>query len=183
APVIATHSDVRGLVDNARNLSDAQLAALKAKDGVIAVNAFSAYLRARSPATLGAVAALQHQYGLSPTGGVTLSPEQQADYDRRYHEIVGREVPARVTDLADALDYAVKRVGIDHVGLSSDFNHGGGVTGWSDVSQTANVTAELKRRGYSPEQIARLWGGNVLRVWQAAIDARDAKYSPHDGGK
>ena len=183
APVIATHSDVRGLVDNVRNLSDAQLAALKAKDGVIAINAFGAYLRARSPATLNAVADLQHQYGLSPAGGVVLPPEQQADYDRRYHEIVGREIPASVGDLVNALDYAVKRVGIDHVGLSSDFNHGGGVTGWSDVAQTANVTAELKRRGYTPDQIAKVWGGNVLRVWQAAIDARDAKYSPQDGGK
>ncbi|MFA6114714.1 MAG: dipeptidase [Sphingomonas sp.] len=177
APVIATHSDVRALVDNARNLSDAQLDALKAKAGVIGINAFSAYLRARSPGTLKAVADLQAEYGLTPAGKA-LSTERQAEYDRRYHDIVGKEPVATVSNLVDAVDYAVKRIGIDHVALSSDFNHGGGVTGWADVGETANVTAELKRRGYTSEQIDKLWGGNVLRVWQAAIDVRDPAYRP-----
>lgn len=98
--------------------------------------------------------------------------------DRRYHEIVGKEPKASVSELIDAVDYAVKRIGIDHVALSSDFNHGGGVTGWANVSELPNVTAELKRRGYSSEQIEKLWSGNVLRVWQAAIDARDPNYRP-----
>lgn len=178
APVIATHSDVRALVNSPRNLTDAQLDALKANGGVIGINGFSAYLRARSPQTFQAVSALQAEYGLSPSSGAPLSPERQADYDRRYHEIVGKEPKASVADLVDAVDYAVKRIGIDHVALSSDFNHGGGVTGWSDVGETPNVTAELKRRGYTREQIEKLWGGNLLRVWQAAIDARDPKYHP-----
>jgi microsomal dipeptidase-like Zn-dependent dipeptidase len=181
APVIASHSDVRALVDTSRNLTDAQLGALKAKSGVIAINAFSAYLRARSPETAKAVAALQAEFGLSPTNGVALSPDRQADYDRRYHDIVGKEPKATVEDLVDAVDHAVKRIGIDHVALSSDFNHGGGVAGWSDVGETGNVTAALKRRGYSSEQIDKLWGGNVLRVWQAAIDARDPAYRPKVG--
>ncbi|MGH6616875.1 dipeptidase [Sphingomonas sp.] len=176
APVIASHSDVRALIDNPRNLSDAQLDALKAKGGVIAINAFSAYLRARSPETLKAVAALQAEYGLSPTSGVTLSADKQVEYDHRYHDIVGKEPKAGIDNLIDTVDYAVKRIGIDHVALSSDFNHGGGVTGWSDVGETANVTAALKRRGYTPAQIDKLWSGNVLRVWQAAIDARDPAY-------
>lgn len=176
APVIATHSDLRSLVDNGRNLTDAQLDALKAKGGVIGINAFSAYLRARSPETLNAVRALQTEYGLSPGGGVALSPQRQSDYDRRYHEIVGKEHKATVEDLVTAVDYAVKRIGIDHVALSSDFNHGGGVIGWTDVGETVNVTAVLKRHGYTPLQIAKLWGGNVLRVWQAAIDAGDSSY-------
>lgn len=178
APVIASHSDVRALVDNSRNLSDAELDALKANNGVIAINAFSAYLRARSPATLKAVSDLQQSYGLSKSGNIALSPEKQAEYDKRYHEIVGKEPKASVSELIDAVDYAVKRIGIDHVALSSDFNHGGGVTGWANVSELPNVTAELKRRGYSSEQIEKLWSGNVLRVWQAAIDARDPNYRP-----
>ncbi|MFT3976659.1 MAG: dipeptidase [Sphingomonas bacterium] len=178
APVIATHSDVRSLVDTSRNLTDAQLDALKAKDGVIAINAFSAYLRPRSAATLKAVADLQREFGLSPAGGTALSPDRQADYDRRYHDIVGKEPKASVADLVDAVDYAVKRIGIDHVALSSDFNHGGGVIGWADESELPNVTAELRRRGYTPAQIDKLWSGNVLRVWQAAIDARDSHYQP-----
>lgn len=178
APVIATHSDVRAIVDNGRNLTDAQLDALKAKNGVVAINAFSAYLHARSAATLKAVADLQSEYGLSAAKPAPLSADRQAEYDRRYHEIVGRKPKATVKELVDAIDYAVKRIGVDHVAISSDFNHGGGVTGWADVGETANVTAELKRRGYTPKQIAQLWSGNVLRVWQAAIDARDPAYKP-----
>ena len=85
-------------------------------------------------------------------------------------------------DLVDAVDYAVKRIGIEHVALSSDFNHGGGVEGWSNVGETANVTAELKRRGYTVAQVETLWGGNALRVWQQAIDARDPNYRPRLGG-
>jgi microsomal dipeptidase-like Zn-dependent dipeptidase len=176
APVIASHSDIRALVDNPRNLTNAELGALKANGGVIGINAFSAYLRARSPETLKAVASLQAEYGLSPADGAPLSPERQADYDRRYHDIVAKEPVATVSNLVDDVDYAVKRIGIDHVALSSDFNHGGGIAGWHDVGETANVTAELRRRGYTPDQIDKLWGGNVLRVWQAAIDARDPVY-------
>lgn len=177
-PVIASHSDVRALVDTSRNLSDAQLDALKAKGGVIAINAFSAYLRPRSVETLRAVADLQRDFGLSATGGAALPADRQVEYDKRYHEIVSQEPKADVAALVDAVDYAVKRVGIDHVALSSDFNHGGGVTGWSDVSELPAVTAELKRRGYTPGQIGKLWSGNVLRVWQSAIDEHDSTYRP-----
>lgn len=172
APVIASHSDVRALVDTPRNLSDAQLDALKANGGVVAINAFGAYLRPPSPATRKAIADLQRSFGLSPGGGAALTPEKQADYDRRYHDIVGKTPKASVADLVDAVDYAVKRIGIDHVALSSDFNHGGGVVGWNDVGETGTVTTELKRRGYGAAQIDKLWSGNVLRAWQAAIDAR-----------
>lgn len=174
APVIATHSDVRALVDNSRNLTDAQLDALKAQGGVIAINAFGAYLRSRSPETLEAVADLQQAFGLDAKGGTALSPERQAEYNLRYHAIVGKEPKAGIADLVNAVDYAVKRIGIDHVALSSDFNHGGGVEGWADVGQLGAVTAELKRRGYAAADIDKLWSGNVLRVWQAAIDKRVA---------
>lgn len=171
APVIASHSDVRGLVDTGRNLSDAQLDALKAKGGVIGINAFSAYLRPRSAATLAKVQEVRHRYGLPTSDGKPLSPEQQAAFDREYHDVVGQEPKATLDDLLNAIDYAVKRVGVDHVAISTDFNHGGGVTGWADVGQTAAVTAGLTARGYAAADIDKLWGGNVLRVWQAAIDA------------
>jgi microsomal dipeptidase-like Zn-dependent dipeptidase len=58
----------------------------------------------------------------------------------------------------------VKLIGIDHVGISSDFDGGGGVQGWRDASETFNVTLELVRRGYTEEQIAKIWSGNLLRV-------------------
>jgi microsomal dipeptidase-like Zn-dependent dipeptidase len=170
APVIASHSDVRALVDTGRNLSDAQLDALAAKGGVIGINAFSAYLRPRSAATLAAVEAVRRRYGLPTADGKPLPADRQAAYDHDYHEVVGREPKATLDDLLNAIDYAVKRVGVDHVAISTDFNHGGGVTGWADVGETAAVTAGLKARGYAAGDVEKLWGGNVLRVWQAALD-------------
>ena len=178
APVIATHSDVRALVDNSRNLSDAQLNALKANGGVIAINAFSPYLRPIGPQARKAVANLAREFGLPSAVGKPLPRDRQDEYERRYREILVGEPKASVVDFVDAVDYAVKRIGIDHVALSSDFNHGGGVSGWSDVGELGNVTSELKRRGYSPVQIDKLWSGNVLRVWQGAIDARNRNYRP-----
>jgi microsomal dipeptidase-like Zn-dependent dipeptidase len=70
-----------------------------------------------------------------------------------------------VADFVNHIDYLVKKIGIDHVGISSDFDGGGGVTGWNSASETFNVTLELVRRGYTEEQISKLWSGNLLRVW------------------
>jgi microsomal dipeptidase-like Zn-dependent dipeptidase len=170
APVIATHSDVRARVANNRNLTDAQLDRLKANGGVIAINAFGAYLRPHDAAFEDSLIALKREFGLSDTGNATLSPELAKQYDERYHALRATEPKPTVADLVDAVDYAVKRIGIDHVALSSDFNHGGGVVGWADESEAGNVTAELVRRGYTRADIARLWSGNVLRIWQVARD-------------
>ena len=71
---------------------------------------------------------------------------------------------ATVSDFADHIDYAVRLIGIDHVGISSDFDGGGGIVGWNDAGETLNITVELVRRGYSEAEIAKLWGGNLLRV-------------------
>ncbi len=79
-----------------------------------------------------------------------------------------------VSDYMDHLDYAVKRIGLAHVGISSDFDGGGGFTGWHDAGESANLTAELLARGYSAAEIAQLWGGNFLRLLRAAEDAADA---------
>lgn len=176
APVVATHSVVRARVDVPRNLSDTQLDALAARNGVVAINAFSAYLRPDSEATREGIAALQREFGIAATGNAQLTPDRQAEYTKRYYALRGKEPKAALSDLVDAIDYAVRRIGIDHVAISSDFNHGGGVTGWADVGETRNVTAELRRRGYTSAQIEQLWSGNLLRVWQAAIDARDRSY-------
>jgi len=131
APVIASHSGIRAIVDATRNLSDEELDLLKRNGGVISVVAFSNYLR---------------------------TPPAQAE---------GAQ-PATVAQLVDAVAYAVKRIGIDHLGIASDFNHGGGVTGWQNEGEAQSVTAELLRRGYSERNIAKLWGGNFLRVWGEA---------------
>jgi membrane dipeptidase len=97
-----------------------------------------------------------------------LTPERRAEYDRRLAEIDKKwpvATRATVADFVNHIDYLVKKIGIDHVGISSDFDGGGGVTGWNSASETFNVTLELVRRGYTEEQIAKLWSGNLLRVW------------------
>jgi len=104
-------------------------------------------------------------------------PEQRfGEYASGLYGIVEEEPKATLKDYGDAIDYAVKKIGIDHVGISSDFNDGGGLEGWKDVSQTRNVTAELLQRGYSEADIAKLWGGNFLRVWDTVQKA--AKPTP-----
>ena len=72
--------------------------------------------------------------------------------------------PANMDDFMDHIDYMVEKIGIDHVGISSDFDGGGGIVGWEDTSETMNVTSALRERGYSESEIAKLWGGNLLRV-------------------
>lgn len=168
APVIATHSDLRALVDNTRNLSDAQVRAIAAKGGVVGINAFSAYLRPRDPAFAARLEALKKDYGIDGPNGAALPPEKAAEYDRAYHALRATEPRASVADLVKAVDHVVKLVGVDHVALSTDFNHGGGITGWGSEADSRAVTEELLRHGYTGPQIARIWSGNFLRVWGAA---------------
>ena len=100
-----------------------------------------------------------------------LSDEQRADLQKKVDAINAKTpAPARATvkDFVDHIDYAVKLIGIDHVGISSDFDGGGGIDGWNSAAETFNVTLELVRRGYAEEQIARIWSGNLLRVWADA---------------
>ena len=89
---------------------------------------------------------------------------QEAAASRIETEVDPVTPPVSVTDLADHIDYLVDLIGIEHVGISSDFDGGGGVTGWNDASETFNVTLELIRRGYSEEEIGMIWSGNLLRV-------------------
>jgi membrane dipeptidase len=170
APVIASHSGVQGVADAPRNLSDAELDAIKANGGVVQVVAFSPYLVKPGPEFAAKVAPIRAQFGLpaayakTADGTEVLPPDKRADYS---HTISALLPKATVKDLVDSVDYAVKRIGIDHVGLSSDFNHGGGVVGWANEGEAANVTAELVRHGYSEADIGKLWGGNYLRVFKA----------------
>jgi membrane dipeptidase len=102
-------------------------------------------------------------------GPATPTPERRAEYERRLARIQAEfpAVPrATVRDFVDHIDYAVKLIGIDHVGISSDFDGGGGIDGWDSAAETFNVTLELVRRGYSEADIGKLWSGNLLRVWQ-----------------
>lgn len=126
-PVLSTHSNVRALCDNARNMDDEQLDMLRAVGGVIQITAVPGFLR---------------------TG-------------KKAEEVT-------VADYCDHVDYAVRRIGIEHVGLSSDFDGGGGFSGWHDAGETANLTVELVARGYGRHEIAALWGGNFMRLLRMA---------------
>jgi membrane dipeptidase len=97
-----------------------------------------------------------------------LSPERRAQYEKQLAEIDAKYPPApraTVKDLVNHIDYAVKLIGIDHVGIASDFDGGGGIDGWNSSAEAFNITLELVRRGYTEEQIGKLWSGNLLRVW------------------
>ena len=97
-----------------------------------------------------------------------LSPERRADYEKQMAEIDAKYPPAsraNVKDFVNHIDYVVKLIGVDHVGISSDFDGGGGIDGWNSAAEAFNVTLELVRRGYNEEQIGKMWSGNLLRVW------------------
>jgi membrane dipeptidase len=133
--------------------------------------------RAAGPATArpcpveGAPQAGRGGRGGATAGVETLTPDRRAEFDRRLADI-DRKWPAApratVKDFVDHIDYAVKLIGVDHVGISSDFDGGGGLDGWNSAAETFNVTLELVRRGYTEEQIGKIWSGNLLRVWGEA---------------
>ncbi len=179
APVVASHSGVKGVIDAPRNLSDAELDAIAAKGGVVQIVAFNAYLIKPGPDYPAKAAALRVQYGLPAAyakpgdGADGLSPEQRSKFTHALSALLPR---ASVKELADSIDYTVKRIGVDHVGIGSDFNHGGGVTDWANEGEAENVTAELVRRGYSEADIDKIWGGNWLRVFrQVEATARQSR--------
>ena len=170
APIIASHSSARALTPIERNMDDEMMRALAATGGVMQTVAFAGYVKAQPAERQEAIRALREQLGIAGgRGGMqNLDDVARARYDAGMAAIESRWPPASVSDFVDHIDYAVELIGIDHVGISSDFDGGGGVAGWSSAAETFNVTLELVRRGYSEEDIGKLWGGNLLRVWREA---------------
>lgn len=183
APVIASHSSARALDPSvSRNLSDEELIKLAETGGVVQTVAFRSYLDSEKHATYQEAAdkiinQVMEEEGFQRKswGEVRQMPEDERDaYIAKYREIqamaeprVETEVeapPVAVSDLVDHIDYMVELIGINHVGISSDFDGGGGVHQWMDASETFNVTLELVKRGYSESEIEQLWSGNLLRV-------------------
>ena len=174
APVIASHSGARSVFDHPRNLTDAEIRAIAATGGVVQLVAFDSYLRHLGDANRSAVVAIRTEMGLDGADWyLRATEEQRGEIRRRIHALDARWSRATVATLVDHIDHVVKLVGVNHAGIASDFGGGGGVKGWDNASESAAVTGELLQRGYSREEVQKIWAGNLLRVW-AEVEAQGA---------
>lgn len=169
-PIIASHSGVKAVADTARNLDDEQLRKIAQVNGVAQMVALGAYVKLPTEEQQAARAALDEDFG----DRNTWDQDKRDAYMARRAEIAAIAPEATVADFVDHIDHAVRVAGIDHVGIASDFDGGGGIDGWRDASETEAVTAELIARGYSRNEIAKIWGGNLLRVMEA-VEAEASK--------
>ncbi len=185
APVIASHSSARALdLTVSRNLDDEELMALKENGGVVQTVALRAFVDSEkhekfreASAKIEEEIAREMGFEIVPRDSVrAMSADTREQYFALYQKMSKKAEPrikaevseaapsVNVEDFVDHIDYMVDLIGIDHVGISSDFDGGGGVEGWMDASETLNVTIELVKRGYTEEQIEKIWSGNLLRV-------------------
>ena len=172
-PVIASHSNVKTLSNVTRNLSDEEIDRIGAVGGVIHVAAFGAYLVDLSNENLleeiekvrldaGLPAAYSYPYELY---WELEDPAAQREFVANMRAVIGT---GNIDTMLDHLDYIVERIGVDHVGIGSDFNHGGGIEGFNNAAEAPNVTKALLERGYSAQDIEKIWGANFIRVMKQA---------------
>ena len=183
APIIASHSSSRALCNHSRNLDDEQLMWLKENGGVVQTVAFSSYVNTEKHEAFQEQAkaiyddvAKEMNFTTVGWDSVRQMPDSMRNaYVDKYmamrkaasgkvEALKASGDPVDVSDFVDHIDYLVNKIGIKHVGISSDFDGGGGIYGWNDASETFNVTLELVKRGYTEKEIAMLWGENLLRV-------------------
>ena len=164
-PVIASHSNARSLCDHPRNMSDDMLQALAKNDGVVHINFVNSYLKTQeeNPQRDSAFAELRKNFNFE-----NMTKEERGKFHSEMKSL-SKEFPsdkATLKDVVDHIDYIVKLIGIDHVGIGSDFDGGGGLKGVFDASEMGNITTELLKRGYSEKDIKKIWGGNFMKVFK-----------------
>jgi len=171
APIIASHSSARAVCDNPRNLTDAQLRALAKNGGVIQICLLAAYVKTPPviPEREEALKELVAKYGnIRQIQDEALRTKAMAERDAVNQKYP--QVRANVQDFVEHIDHVRKVVGVDYIGIGTDFDGGGGIVGCNDVSGMIHVTEELIRRGYTDREIEKIWGGNFLRVFQKVLD-------------
>ncbi|HNX32039.1 MAG TPA: dipeptidase [Holophaga sp.] len=177
-PVIASHSGARSVSDHPRNLSDSQLRAIAAGGGVVQVYFVPFFLNPGSVDPAGdkvADALWSRMHAHYAEHAIGEDPAVDAGFERDYRTLLADFPPAKVSvkDVADHIDHVARVAGIDHVGIGSDFDGGGRLADCRDVSEVPNLTAELLRRGYSETDIRKIWGENLLRVFDQVLAGAD----------
>jgi membrane dipeptidase len=158
-------------------LSDVEIKRLAAGGGVIHVAPFAGYLfDSQDPGIDTALRSLRREAGIDEDYLYPFElyweiddPAVKTTFLRSARDLLG---PISLATMLNHIDYIVGLVGIDHVGIGTDFNHGSGISGYIDASESFNVTAGLLRRGYSEAEVQKIWGGNFLRVWKAVEERR-----------
>ncbi len=171
APVIASHSSVRSLCDHPRNFSDEMIKALASNNGVIQICFVSSFIKKAkpNPEIEKALAKLREKYGSrSEVRDESVREKMEDEYMDIYEKYPSEK--ATVQEVVDHIDYVVNLVGVDHVGIGTDFDGGGSIEGCDDVSELPNITEELLRRGYSEEDIQKIWGANIMRVFRKVVE-------------
>jgi membrane dipeptidase len=171
SPVIASHSNVQALTAVSRNLSDEEIDRIGATGGVIHVAPFRGYLfDSANPQLDRAIRAARRTAGIDENYLYPFElyweiqdPAVKTAFLTNVSELLN---DITLSDMLDHVDYIAQRIGVDHVGIGTDFNHGSGIEGFVDASDALNVTAGLLDRGYSKSDVAKIWAGNFLRVWQ-----------------
>jgi membrane dipeptidase len=179
-PVIASHSNVRALTSVSRNLSDLEIDQIGESGGVIHIAPFRGYLfDSADPDMDTNIRVVRKESGIEEDYLYPFElyweiddPAIRKDFLTRTSALLG---PIGLDEMLDHIDYIVERIGVDHVGIGTDFNHGSGIIGFNDASEALNVTVELLKRGYTEDDIINIWGGNFIRVWRAAEKASEAR--------
>lgn len=165
-PVIASHSSVRSICAHPRNLSDDMIIRLAENGGVIQMNALSSYIKTPEPNPVrdSAMAEIRNKYGSYDQ----MTPKKRDEFRKEYLALKEkfRETMASVADFVDHIDYVVNLVGVDYVGIGMDLDGGGGLKDCYDVSEMPAITRELMKRGYTEEEISKIWSENFMRVFK-----------------